>query len=108
MTANSPTVLFIAAALLFPGGMMAQAQNSDSRDARLINVSGEVTFFPAGGEGPDAEGVPADKDMPLQQGDRITTGPDGGADVGMEGGHIIHMGSRSDLTLERQILIGGD
>lgn len=75
----------------------AQEPALDRWDARLASVSGEVVVHPAGG-GDEAGG---EADMPLDEGDRITTGAGATADVSLDGGSLIHLGENSDFTLEK-------
>lgn len=83
--------------VLLCAGLRAQAPApaSENWDARLTEVKGEVVVVTASEPG----GVPGDKAMPLEEGDRITTGPDGSADVALDAGSLIHLAADSDFTL---------
>lgn len=74
----------------------APPAGSDQYDARLTEVKGEVTLYASD----EMEGVPAEKDTPLEPGDRVTTGPDASAEIGLDGTHVISLGASSDFTLE--------
>jgi hypothetical protein len=72
------------------------AQEEGRWSGRLTLVRGEVNVFTA--EAP--EGLPAQEDMPLEEGDRISTGEDGSAEIAFEqGSHLLSLRSHSDFTL---------
>jgi hypothetical protein len=74
----------------------AGAQEPGDWEARLTEARGSVTLYTS--ESP--EGLPAEPDMPLEAGDRISTGEDGSAEVALdEGAHLISLRPNSDLTL---------
>lgn len=75
----------------------ASAQEAERWDARLAAASGEVVVHPAGG-GEEASG---EADMPLDEGDRVTTGAGASADISLDGGSLIHLGENSDFTIEK-------
>ncbi|OGR87052.1 MAG: hypothetical protein A3J74_07005 [Elusimicrobia bacterium RIFCSPHIGHO2_02_FULL_57_9] len=79
------------------GLLCAQEPAAQEWDARITDVRGEVTVLPADG---DAQGVEAEKDMPLASGDRIATGTDAGAEISLEGDHVIYLRANSDFTLQ--------
>ena len=86
--------LFAAAFLTAP----ARAQEADDRwDARISASTGEVVVHPA--EGGDE--AAAEKDMPLDEGDRVTTGDDSSADISLDGGSLIHLEANTDFTIEK-------
>jgi hypothetical protein len=85
----------LLAALLLLAWVPASAQ--EARDARLTKVSGEVSIHTA--ENP--EGIQAEEGMPLEEGDRITTGEGSSAEIGFEDGHLVSLEAASDLTLSR-------
>lgn len=82
--------------MLLPPAARADEPQGDW-DARLSAVSGEVRIFVSGG---DAEGVAAEKDMPLDVGDRLLTGDGGSAEISFEGGSVMSLQENSDFTLE--------
>ncbi len=85
-----------AALLMFPLRAHAQAEGEDW-DARLTDVSGEVTVYSGGSR--DSEGDPAEKDMPLEPGDRVVTGADSTAEIALEGDSVISLRANSNFTL---------
>ncbi|MBI5210856.1 MAG: FecR domain-containing protein [Elusimicrobia bacterium] len=72
------------------------AGGQDRWDARLTDVKGTVTVFTAGA---DAEGMPGDKDMPLEPGDRIRTGEDSSAEVAFEGDSVVVLKANTQMTV---------
>lgn len=73
-------------------------------DARVVSAHGEV--FVIQRDQPD-EGVPADPDnaTPLEAGDRVRTGADSSAEIGLEGNSVLELGPNSEFTvasLERE------
>lgn len=83
-----------AVLLALPAG----AQEEADYDSRVTGVTGEVTVFSADQA---AEGVPADVDMPLDPGDRVTTGPDGTCEIALDGEHAITLKENSSFTLSQ-------
>lgn len=74
----------------------AAAQEEADWEARLTQASGEVTVYTA--QAP--EGLPAEEDMPLEAGDRVSTGKNGSAEVALEqGAHLLVLRANSDFTL---------
>lgn len=67
-------------------------------DARLISATGEV--FVISRESPE-EGVPADPDnpTPLEAGDKVRTGADASAEIGLEGESVLELGPESEFTV---------
>ncbi|MBI4679285.1 MAG: FecR domain-containing protein [Elusimicrobia bacterium] len=68
----------------------------DRWEARFTDVKGTVTVFTTGG---DADGMPADNDVPLEEGDRIKTGDDGYAEVAIEGDSLVVLKANSQMTV---------
>jgi hypothetical protein len=62
----------------------------------LMDVKGEVTLY----AGDTPEGVPAEKDTPLQPGDRIVTGADSSAEVFLDSDHLVVVREKSHLTID--------
>lgn len=74
----------------------AGAQEPADWEARLTEASGAATVYTA--EFP--EGLPAEPDMPLEAGDRISTGEDGSVELALDkGAHLISLRPNSDFTL---------
>lgn len=74
----------------------AGAQEEPDWEARLTQASGEVTVYTA----QSPEGLPAEEDMPLEAGDRVSTGKNGSAEVALaQGAHLIALRPSSDFTL---------
>ncbi len=65
-----------------------------SWDARLTAVSGEVTLTPSGGEA-----VSAEAGVPIEDGDRVTTGTGASAEISLDGESLISLGENSDFTM---------
>ncbi|MDE2293303.1 MAG: FecR domain-containing protein [Elusimicrobia bacterium] len=82
---------FVAA---LSSALSAQAGAGDW-DARIISTQGAVAVFPSGASG----SVPAATGMPLEQGDRVTTGPGSSAEVGFDGLHLVSLNEDTDFTL---------
>ncbi len=87
--------VLLASFLLLPTAVFSQ--DGEEWDARLTDVSGEVTVYSAGSK--DAEGDPAEKDMPLEPGDRVVTGEDSTAEISLEGDSVISLRANSNFTL---------
>ena len=75
---------------------LAQDSLSDRWDARLAAVTGEVVVHPAGG-GDEISGA---VDMPLEDGDRVTTSAGATAEIALDGGSLIALRESTDFTLE--------
>jgi hypothetical protein len=73
-------------------------KEEESWDARVTRVSGQVKVALAG----SAEGseIDAKADMPLSDGDRVTTGKDGKAEIAFEGESAVELGPNSKLDVE--------
>ncbi|MBI4386597.1 MAG: FecR domain-containing protein [Elusimicrobia bacterium] len=95
-------VLFLAAStqwVLPP--FIASAQEDETSeeavpDARLTGLDGEVTVFYHDQEG---GGVPAEKDMPLEAGDRLRVGEGSRAEVTIDGESLLSLGAGSDFRV---------
>jgi hypothetical protein len=68
---------------------------SDSWDARLVDLKGDVKVYTAGQDKP----LPAKKDLPLEEGDRLVTGKESTVDIGVDGRTLVHISALSDFTL---------
>jgi len=71
------------------------ASGANDWDSRIVSTQGAVEVFPAGAAGPVAAGA----GMPLEQGDRVTTGAGASAEVGLDGLHLISLNEDSDFVL---------
>ncbi|MFA6319164.1 MAG: FecR domain-containing protein [Elusimicrobiota bacterium] len=87
------TALALFAAAVFCGPAFGQ---EDRWEARLTDVKGAVTVYAPGG---DPEGLPAEKDMPLDENDRVKTGVDGYAELAFEGESVVVLKANSQLTV---------
>ncbi|HVA66024.1 MAG TPA: FecR family protein [Elusimicrobiota bacterium] len=77
------------------GQASAPASGANDWDVRVVSTQGAVEVFPAGAAG----SVAAAAGMPLDQGDRVTTGPGASAEVGFDGLHLISLNEDSDFVL---------
>jgi hypothetical protein len=75
----------LIAASVFCSGALAQDPAPENIDARLTRCSGKVRVYAAGREA----GVRAVAGMPLEEGDRITTGDDSFAELAWESGDSV-------------------
>lgn len=64
-------------------------------DARLSSVKGKVLVF----ERTTPQGMPAVVGLPLEDGDRITVGPDSSAEISIDGESVIRLDQKTDFTL---------
>ncbi|MBI3554610.1 MAG: FecR domain-containing protein [Elusimicrobia bacterium] len=87
--------LLLCAAPIASAEDPAPAAQEESWDARLADVKGDVQIFEGGGE----QGLPAEKDMPVNEGDRLLLGADGSADLTLDGGSLIHLSANTDFTV---------
>ena len=72
------------------------ADEDGSPEARVTMADGEVTvFYRDRGE----EGVPAEAGMPLEAGDRVRTGADSRAEVGLDGESVIELGPHAEFAV---------
>ncbi|UPT72573.1 MAG: methylmalonyl-CoA mutase family protein [Elusimicrobiota bacterium] len=85
---------FFRAVLVLALAVPAFAENWD---ARLGDVSGDVSVQPADGS-PEVSG---EADMPLEEGDRVVVGEGGSAEVALDGGSLITVREKSDLKIEK-------
>ena len=65
-----------------------------SWDARLTAVNGEVSVAPSGGEAATAE-----VGLPIEDGDRVTTGAGASAEITLDGESLITLGENADFTM---------
>ena len=84
------------AVCVLAGAARGQDSGSDHWDARLTAVTGEVVVHPAGG-GDEVAGA---ADMPLEEGDRVTTSADSTAEISLDGQSLISLRENSDFLLE--------
>lgn len=83
----------LLAALLFAAPVFAQ---DEAHDARVTEVKGEVTLYEAG----SAEGIPAEADVPLQDGDRLVVGKGASAELAFQDGEsVVYLNENSDFTV---------
>ncbi|HVC08965.1 MAG TPA: FecR family protein [Elusimicrobiota bacterium] len=97
---KSALVFALAFAAAFPAAVLGQgnaaaASGANDWDARIVSTQGAVEVFPAGA----SSSVAAAAGMPLEQGDRVTTGPGASAEVGLDGLHLISLNEDSDFVL---------
>lgn len=79
-------------------GHARAGDDGDNRwDARLTAFSGEVAVHPADGSDP----VEAQQGMPLDEGDRVTTGSGASAEVSLDGESLISLDENSDFKIEK-------
>jgi hypothetical protein len=92
---NLPAAVFAAFLAVVPAAAQ-DAATSDHWDARIMAVTGEVVVHPAGG----GDEVSAEAEMPLEEGDRVTTAAGASAEVALDGGSLIALRESTDFTLE--------
>jgi hypothetical protein len=92
---NLPAAVFAAFLAVIPAAAQ-DAATSDHWDARITAVTGEVVVHPAGG----GDEVSAEAEMPLEEGDRVTTSAGASAEVALDGGSLIALRESTDFTLE--------
>lgn len=89
----------LAAAMLLLGTaapLRAQPAGGAVHDVRVTKVDGEVTLYTA----EDPEGIPAEVDTPLEEGDRLVTGDGASAEIAFDGGNsVVTINPSSDFTL---------
>jgi hypothetical protein len=83
-------------ALLLAASVPLHAQE-EKWDARLAEVSGDVTVVAADGS-PEASG---EAGMPLEEGDRVVVAEGGSAEVALDGGSLITVRENSDFKIEK-------
>jgi len=91
-----PLALLTLCAAMVLAALPASAADESAWDARLTRIEGEVIVYTAD----DPDGIPAEKDMPLEPGDRIGTGSDGTAEVALDPDSVIEVGPGSELKIE--------
>ncbi len=69
--------------------------DADDWSPRVTAVTGDVTVFEKGSD----EGLPAEAETPLEDGDRIETGDDGKAEVALEPDSVIELGGKTSFTV---------
>jgi hypothetical protein len=82
---------------VFCANAFAQSPAPENWDARLSKCSGRVRVFAAGHE----PGVKGTAGMPLEEGDRVTTGVDSSAEVAWDSGRsVLRLSAGSIFTLQ--------
>ncbi len=71
------------------------AAQEGSWDARVSAVEGEVEIFSEGAQ----EGAAAEADMPLEDGDRLVTGPESRAELALDAESLIELGPDSEFIV---------
>lgn len=89
------TVAAVVCCLLFLGTTIARAANTSHRAARLSYVQGIVTVAHEDNTAND----PAQMNMPLPEGVRLTTANDGQAEIEFEDGSLMRLTPNSSLSL---------
>ncbi len=69
-------------------------------DARITAVEGEVYVFAQTGEGEEAAGVAAEKEMPINVGDRIETRANGRVEIALDSDSLIDLGPNTIFIVE--------
>lgn len=92
------TKRLLAALAALALALPVRAQDDNDYDARLTEVSGEVTVHFADG---GAEGAPAGEDMPLEPGDKIVTGEDGTCEVALDADHAVYLKENTTFILSQ-------
>jgi hypothetical protein len=85
----------LAAVLVLAQVSSAASPASDEWDARVTAVSGSVVLL----DGADAEGAPLSSELPLQEGDKLKTGPDGSVELSLDGTSVVKIGPDSEFKL---------
>ncbi len=88
--------------LLLPALSFAQGEevSEDAWDARITALKGEVFVYVQTGEGEEAEGVAAQKGMPINAGDRVETRATGSVEIALDSDSIIDLGPNSIFIVE--------
>src|SRR5205807_9659773 len=91
------TTLAVCAVLssAIPSCRAEEPAPAGSWDARLTDCKGDVQVYTAGQD----KSLPAQKGLPLEEGDRLVTGAESAADVSLDGGSLLHISALSDFTL---------
>ena len=88
-------VVVVAGLLFLPAALFSQQQNpSQGRSVRLSSVSGKVTVRRPGA----AAGVPAQVNMPIEEGFVVSTSAGGSANVRLENGSTIHLSAHAKAS----------
>ena len=89
-------ILFLLSCLAVFCSAPLAARCADIFSGTLTDLSGEVVLQK------EDTGIwlPLKKNMPLQQGDRIKTGPGAGADILLDDGSMIRLGPQTDVILK--------
>jgi len=91
---------WLLAIILLPAGSPAQEDATTAPEpsplAVIHEASGPVFITKAG----DPAGLPAEEDMELGPGDRITTGANGSVIITLRDDHFIKLGSQAGLTVK--------
>ncbi len=91
--------LIVLTAGLLASAVAARAQDaasaSDAWDARLSDFKGDVKVYAPG----EDKALPVEKGMPLEDGDRITTGADSSAELSFDAGTLVHLSAATDFTI---------
>jgi len=87
--------LLLALSFTLPPENALGAEEKDSYSATLVGFEGEV-FIQKHGED---IWLPAEADIPLEQGDKIKTGKDGLAEILMDDGSMAKLEEESELTI---------
>ena len=69
--------------------------DADDWSPRVTAVSGDVTVFEKGSE----EGLPAEAETPLEDGDRIEVGEGAAAEVALEPDSLLELGEKTSFTV---------
>lgn len=80
---------------LLLAALLAVPAVADDWNARVTEVSGTVLIYAAGSE----EGLPAEAETPLEDGDRVETGEDGRAELALESESLMELGPGSSFTV---------
>lgn len=80
--------LLLAALLALPAA-------AEDWNARITEVSGTVLIYSQGSE----EGLPAEAQTPLEDGDRVETGDDGRAELALEADSVVELGAGTSFTV---------
>src|SRR5258707_924159 len=81
--------------LLVPGTSRAQEWGVGQTVARISYLSGDVSY--SRGDDPDNWQAPA-RNVPVTLGDRLYAGDNGRAELEIQGGQIVRMAPRTDLS----------
>ncbi|TPW19093.1 MAG: hypothetical protein FD126_3028, partial [Elusimicrobia bacterium] len=82
-------------AVLLALSVVVRPAAADDWSARITEVSGTVLIYVEGSE----EGLPAEAETPLEDGDRVETGEDGRAELALEAESLMELGPGSSFTV---------